>query len=155
MRLGAQPGVPRAVRRRSGGRCQVVGEDRPVSCWGVMILQRAALEPVAALEVADAALAAGAVARLAFAGASGAGLVAAGEEQAGAGRAGLKAAIAELPRPDPETRRQQRPRTYPGREESPGFGLRRIAARVRGLYGRRRLESPACYGTRAWPTGTG
>src|SRR6188472_606857 len=94
-----------------GERVEVVGEDAPAGrdLLAVMPLQAAAAQPVAALEVADAALAAGAVPGLALAGASGSGLVAARDEHARAlgdgveRRTGLEAAVADqLARPDRE-----------------------------------------------------
>jgi hypothetical protein len=75
-----------------------------------MALQARAVQAVAALEVADAALGAGAVARAAFAGAAGPGFVAAGEldllvgevGECVLGRAGQEAAVADdLVGPDP------------------------------------------------------
>ena len=85
------------------GAVEVVGQRRPAGPdpLALVALQAAALESVASLEVADAALGAGAVALLAALGASRPGLLAAGDEdpfgcqgrQRLAGRAGVEAAV--------------------------------------------------------------
>src|SRR4051794_33006747 len=91
----------------------VVGEDRPLSpdLLAVGALEAAAVQAVAALEVADAALLAGAVAREPPPGAAGAGLLAPSDEhplgrqvpQRFGGRANLEAAVdGDLARGDPE-----------------------------------------------------
>src|ERR1041384_5434860 len=67
-----------------GERVGVVGQDRPFSpdLLALVTLEPAAVQPVAALEVADPALGAGPVAPQAPAGAREAGVLAAGDEHA-------------------------------------------------------------------------
>src|SRR3954452_1221370 len=112
--MGALVGAVGSVSAGPDGEgVEVVGEDRPLGpdLLPVVALQTAAVQPVAAFEVADAAFCPGSVSLHPPLGASGAGLLAAGDEQsvgrqageAAVGRSGHEAAVErDLARAQPE-----------------------------------------------------